>query len=209
MRYVIYLTAVFMFAGLPILQANAETAEESVLKIQAAYSNLKDVRGKFVQKNHMKDLGSTLSYSGNFIIKRPGRMKWIYKDQEILIKDGIVLLYDKSQKSAYRSKFDRSTFGTTPVALLEDFGDITKEFDITVKKGRLRLKPKNPMPGISFIEIEPSSDSTFPIKSFAIVDSTSNRIDITLKDVVQNTGISDSAFTVNLPIGVKPLEHNP
>ena len=209
MRHFIYLTALFIFAGFPTLQASAETAEESVLKIQNSYASLKDVKGKFVQKNYMKDIGSTLSYSGNFIIKRPGRMKWIYKDQEILIKDGMVLLYDKSQKSAYKSRFDRSTFGTTPVALLEDFGDITKEFDITAKKGRLHLKPKNPMPGISFIEIEPSPDSTFPIKSFTIVDTSSNRIDILLKDVEPNTNIGDSEFTINLPQGVKPLEHNP
>ncbi|MFA4829590.1 MAG: outer-membrane lipoprotein carrier protein LolA, partial [Thermodesulfovibrionales bacterium] len=98
--------------------------------------------------------------------------------------------------------------GQAPVALLSGFGKIREEFNITPQNGRLVLIPRNPMGNIVSIEVVTSADN-FPIKSFIINDTRSNRIEIALKDMEINTGLKDSIFDFSLPEGTNIYEHNP
>jgi outer membrane lipoprotein-sorting protein len=138
-------------------------------------------------------------------------MKWNYKGenaQDVLISNDEILIYQKKEQQAFRGRFDRDTYGQAPIALLSGFGKIQEEFSVTEKNGKLLLKPKKPMGGILSVEIETSGDE-FPIKSFTINDSYSNRIEMILKDVKINAGLEDSFFELSLPKGVTVLEHNP
>ena len=130
------------------------------------------------------------------------------KPQEIIINNERIIIYNKSEKQAFRGTFNRQTYGQAPVALLSGFGNIREEFNINQKNSRLILTPKNPMGNIISIEIETSSGD-FPIKSFIINDRRSNRIEITLKNIEVNTGIKDSIFDFSLPEGTSIYEHNP
>ena len=184
------------------------SGDEEIARIQKAYENIKDISGSFVQKSYIKDLKQTETFKGQFFIKRPMKMKWNYKGeqaQEVLINNDEILIYQKKEKQAYRSKFDRDTYGQAPIALLSGFGKIQEEFSVTGKNGKLLLKPKKPMGGIISIEIEPSG-SDFPIKSFTVNDSYSNRIEMALKDVKINTGLEDRFFELSLPKGVTTLK---
>lgn len=187
------------------------SVDDDITRIQKAYENIKDIKGSFTQKSHIKDLKRTETYGGEFFIKRPTKMKWEYKGktpQEVLINNDEILIYQKREKQAFKGKFDRATYGQAPIALLSGFGRIQEEFDVSNKNGRLFLKPKKPMGNIVSIEIETSEDK-FPIKSFIVNDSRSNRIEITLKDVEINTGLEDKLFELSLPKGVTIFEHNP
>ena len=184
------------------------SGDEEIARIQKAYENIKDISGSFVQKSYIKDLKQTETFKGQFFIKRPMKMKWNYKGeqaQEVLINNEEILIYQKKEKQAYRSKFDRDTYGQAPIALLSGFGKVQEEFSVTGKNGKLLLKPKKPMGGIISIEIEPSGGD-FPIKSFTVNDSYSNRIEMALKDVKINTGLEDRFFELSLPKGVTTLE---
>ena len=184
------------------------SGDEEIARIQKAYENIKDISGSFVQKSYIKDLKQTETFTGQFFIKRPMKMKWNYKGeqaQEVLINNEEILIYQKKEKQAYRSKFDRDTYGQAPIALLSGFGKVREEFSVTEKNGKLLLKPKKPMGGIISIEIEPSGGD-FPIKSFTVNDSYSNRIEMALKDVKINTGLEDRFFELSLPKGVTTLE---
>lgn len=187
------------------------SVDEEITKIQKAYENIKDISGSFVQKSYIRDLKRTETFKGRFFIKRPMMMKWNYKGeqaQEVIIKKDEITIYQEKEKQAFRSKFDRDTYGQAPIALLSGFGKIQEEFSVSEKKGKLLLKPKKPMGGILSIEIEPS-EGEFPIKAFTIIDSYSNRIEMTLKDIKINTGLEDRFFELSLPKGVTILEHNP
>ncbi len=184
------------------------SGDEEIARIQKAYENIKDISGSFVQKSYIKDLKQTETFKGQFFIKRPMKMKWNYKGeqaQEVLINNDEILIYQKKEKQAYRGKFDRDTYGQAPIALLSGFGKVREEFSVTGKNGKLLLKPKKPMGGIISIEIEPSGGD-FPIKSFTVNDSYSNRIEMALKDVKINTGLEDRFFELSLPKGVTTLE---
>jgi chaperone LolA len=187
------------------------SAEEEMAKIQKAYENIKDISGNFVQKSHIKDLKRTDTFQGQFIIKRPMKMKWNYKGenpQEVLINNEEITIYQKKEKQAFKGKFDRETYGQAPISLLSGFGKIQEEFTVSEKNGKLILKPKLPMGGILSIEIEPAQGA-FPIKSFTVYDSYSNKIEMTLKDIKINTGFEDKLFELSLPKGVTVFQQNP
>ncbi|MEW6570634.1 MAG: outer membrane lipoprotein carrier protein LolA [Nitrospirota bacterium] len=185
------------------------SAGGEIAAIQKTYEKIEDLSGNFTQKSHIKDLNRTESFSGQFFIKRPAKIRWDYKSpdaQEILIKNGTLIIYQKKEKQAFRGKFDRGTYGQAPVALLSGFGAIEKEFSISKKNGRLFLKPKKPMGAIMSIEIE-YTEGEFPIRSFIINDSYSNRTEIILKNVKINSGLDESLFDLSLPEGVNIYEY--
>jgi outer membrane lipoprotein carrier protein len=189
----------------------ALSADDEIARIQKAYEKIKDVSGAFVQKSYIRDLKKTEIFKGQFFIKRPMMMKWEYggdQPQEVVIKNGEITIYQKKEKQAFRSKFDRETYGQAPIALLSGFGNIRDEFYASEKNGNLFLKPRKPMGAIRSVEVEQSKGG-FPIRAFTIIDAYQNRIEMTLEDVKVNTGLQDKVFELSLPKGVTVLEHNP
>ncbi len=189
----------------------ASSVEEDIKRIRKAYENIKDISGNFIQKSHIKDLKRTDTYKGQFSAKKPMKMKWDYKGEtapEVLINNGEIIIYQTKEKQAFRGKFDRDTYGQAPIALLSGFGNIQEEFNVSKKSSRLILKPKKPLEGILFIEIV-SSEGEFPISSFTINDTHSNRIEIMLMDIKINTGLEDKFFEPSLPKDITIYEHNP
>jgi outer membrane lipoprotein carrier protein len=196
--------------SLPALAMSAGV-DDKIEKIQKAYEIIKDMKGAFTQKNTIKDLNQTDTYKGEFFIRQPLRMKWIYTGkaaQDIYIGNDIVMIYKKGDKQAYKGRFDKETYGQTPVALLSGFGNIRQEFNITARGNSLLLTPKKHLGNITSIAVT-LSDDDFPIKSFTIQDGGSNVIEIALKDVKINTGLKDSLFEFSLPKGVNVYEYNP
>lgn len=186
------------------------SVDEEIAKIQQAYENIKDISGAFVQKSYIKDLKHTETFKGQFFIKRPMKMKWSYMGgnaQDVLINNEAITIYQVKEKQAFKGTFDRNTYGQAPIALLSGFGKIQEEFTVTDQKGKLLLKPKKTMGEIISIEIE-TAEGVFPIKSFTIHDSLSNRIEMTLKDVSINSGLKDDFFELALPKGVAVFDQN-
>jgi outer membrane lipoprotein carrier protein len=201
-----FLTCAFL---LFIVSHAMASIDEDIKRIQDAYENIKDMRGSFIQKSHIKDLKRTDTYKGKFFIKQPMKMKWNYKgtvNQEVLINDDEIIIYQKDEKQAFRGLFDVDTYGRAPIALLSGLGKIQEEFSISGKNGILFLKPKKQVSGIKSIELELCRDE-FPIRSFTIYDSHENKIVITLKDVEINTGLKDSMFKPSLPEDTTFFEH--
>lgn len=198
---------IFLPVLVPVISSAAE-AEQQIAKIQKAYENIKDLKGSFIQKSTLKDLDKTETYKGNFFIKPPLKMKWEYKGktaQDLTINNDTVLIYKKGENQAYKSKFDRQTYGQTPVALLGGFGNIKDEFSASAKDDSIILKPKKPMGNVTSIKIR-MSEEAFPIRSFTIYDSYSNVIEIAIGDVKINTGLRDSLFDLSLPKEVNVFE---
>jgi outer membrane lipoprotein carrier protein len=189
----------------------ALSVEEVLQQIQKSYENIQDMSGSFVQKSYIKDLDRTDTFKGQFFIKMPKKMRVNYSGKnpsEVVISNDEITIYQKNEKQAIMGRFDSSTYGQTPVVLLSGFGKIQEEFTVTNKKNKLFLKPKKPMGIVVSIEIQTTNEG-FPIQSFLIHDTYSNRIEITLKDVKTNTGLKDAFFTLSFPKGVTVLDHRP
>lgn len=196
---------------LALISISEALIDEEMQRIQKAYENIRDIRGNFVQKSYIKDLKRTDTYQGQFFIKIPKKVKWEYKGkapQEVFISDDEIIIYQKKERQAFRGKFDWNTYGQAPIALLSGFGRIHEEFTVSQQNKHLLLKPKSPMGGILSIEIEPS-EGEFPIHSFTLKDSHSNRIEIILKDIKVNTDLKEGLFVPSLPGNIKIYEYNP
>jgi outer membrane lipoprotein carrier protein len=195
-----------------VTMADAVTVNEAVERIQKEYSGIYDLSGKFSQTSLIKDLKRTEKYEGSFFIKKPSRMRWRYekpRDEEVIIKETDLWIYRKSDRQVVRSTFSRQTHGQVPIVLLEGFGDMRANFDITMMdEGTLKLKPKYQMGLIKeiLLEINPTG---FPVKGFTILDMYGNRIVIKLREVKTNTGLEDSLFIFNIPPGVEVINLNP
>ncbi|HXX53692.1 MAG TPA: outer membrane lipoprotein carrier protein LolA [Thermodesulfovibrionales bacterium] len=181
-------------------------------KIQRAYEDIRDVKGEFVQKSHIKDLKRTDTFKGSFAIKMPSQVRWQYYDDkkrhftEVLITRNELLIYQKDEKQVFKGKFDSESYGQAPIALLTGLAHIDREFTASERGGRLFLKPRKAMGNIVSIEITPS-EGEFPIDSLTIIDKRSNSISITLKDVRVNSGVEESYFSFSPPEGVSVYEH--
>jgi len=206
---------IFLFCTFCFLSAGAShaaaSAEDEITAIQKSYEDIKDINGSFVQKSYIRDLKRTDTFRGQFYIKRPMKMKWEYRGengQQVFINGDEIVMYQKKDKQAFKGTFNRDTYGQAPIALLSGFGKIREEFTASEKSGRIVLKPRKPMGDIVSIEIEPSHDG-FPIRSFTINDSYSNKIEMTLNDVRINSGLEDKLFRPSLPRDVKVYDYKP
>lgn len=203
------LSGIAVLAAL-ILTLNARIAEgaDGVDRIQKAYEGIRDLRGSFTQKSTIKDLKKTETYRGEFFLKPPMRMKWSYRGkdaQDLTINKDTVLIYKKSDNQAFRGRFDKATYGQSPVALLGGFGSVRDEFNVTPKGDVLILKPKKPMGAVTSV-IVTLADEGFPIRSFVINDTYGNIVEIELRDIQTNSGIKDNTFELTLPKGVNVME---
>ncbi len=192
--------------------ANAGAAvPDAAARIQAAYRQIRDASGRFEQKSYLKDLGKTETFGGDFMLKLPSKMRYIYKtgsNDQVIIKGNMIMIYQKKENQIMKGRFDAGTYGTAPVAFLGGLGDIERDFRVTEKKGDLILRPKDPMSGITYIEVEPTKGpSSFPVKSFIIHDRYSNTVRITLRDVKLNRGMKDSAFEFTPPPGTSVFDY--
>lgn len=199
-RMVVLLLALFVMSG----TAGGSDLDERISRLQKAYEGVTDIRGTFTQKSTIKDLKRTDTYKGEFFIKPPLKMKWVYRGntaQDIIVNNETILIFKKGENQAYRARFDKGTYGQTPVALLGGIGKISEEFTITARGDYLLLKPRKSMGTITSIRMALSSEG-FPIRSFTIYDSRSNVIEIELKEIRVNTGLKDSLFDLSVPKGV-------
>jgi len=200
-------SALCLLCFAPVLYASS--CDDAVTRIQKAYEGIRDLSGTFIQKSRIKDLQRTETYTGEFFIQRPLKMKWSYtgdQEQDVFIDGDTILIYQKHEKQAFKARFDSETYGQAPLALLSGFGNIREEFTGSEKDGKLFLKPRKKMGEIVSIEIVPS-DGVFPIKSITIHDSYENTIDIILDDVRVNEGLKDSLFNPSLPKAVTVLDY--
>ncbi|MBN2655283.1 MAG: outer membrane lipoprotein carrier protein LolA [Nitrospirae bacterium] len=176
--------------------------------VQNAYSSIKDVKGSFVQKSYIKDLKRIDTYKGVFYIKPP-KMRWEYrtdKPQTVYVTGEEIIIHQQKEKQAFRSRFDRATYGQAPIALLGGFGKIKDEFFVAEKSGRLILKPKKSMSNIATIELTLNEEG-FPVKSMLITDTLSNKIEIILSEIKINTSIKDLLFEFKAPEGTAIIQH--
>ncbi|MDA8388847.1 MAG: outer membrane lipoprotein carrier protein LolA [Nitrospiraceae bacterium] len=204
---IVFVLAVFISSAL--FGTGAAKAAGLAARIQAAYSRIRDASGSFVQKSYLKDLGKTETFGGDFMIKLPARMRYIYKTgslDQVVIRGDAITIYQEKEDQVLKSRFDPGTYGTAPVAFLGGLGDIDRDFNVTEKNGELILRPKNPMSGIEFITVRPSNGA-FPVKSFSIHDRYSNVVRIILKDVRLNRGIKDSVFDFIPPPGAHVFDY--
>jgi outer membrane lipoprotein carrier protein len=192
------------------------TPQDVANKIQKFYDKTTDFQAGFRQVYHSEAFGKDKISSGYVYIKKPGKMRWDYKEPhpKHFVADGRALYVfdpDLEQVMVDRSFTDSDL--SAAVTFLWGKGKLTEEFQITFSKTTNLAGPKHYV-----LELKPKKDARFA-KLIFIVDSESFMVDETLVEdpggnlnhifftkVTTNVGLKDEIFVFEIPKGVMVIE---
>jgi outer membrane lipoprotein carrier protein len=210
MRAALLLTLLASLAPTPpaTAAADADLARSLVRRVEERHGRMADLVARFTQSYRSGMLGREVVERGVVSIKRPGRMRWEYKDPEakLFISDGRTFyFYVPADRQVVVSEQDaeRSLAGR----LLSGRGGILEEFDASLEEPleegvlRVKLVPRREQPDVerAFLDVEPSGR----IRSILLEDVQGNRTRFRFENVRENTGLPDKLFRFDIPAGVE------
>ena len=200
------LVACLVFAA-PLAEAS-DLARGFVRAIEEHHARLSDMVARFSQSYRSGMLGREIVERGVVSLKRPGRMRWEYKDPEpkLFVSDGrSFYFYVPADKQVVVSEQDPQH--SLAARLLSGAGGIVDEFEASLEEPleegvlRLRLVPRQPQADVerATIDAEPSGR----IRSILLEDPQGNRTRFRFEGVRENIGLEERLFRFELPKGVE------
>lgn len=193
--------------------AAAQTLEEVVRDVEAAYGKMADLRADFTQTAFNKSLNQTIPAQGVVYLKRGGKLRWEYREptpQEI-VSDGKKLW-------VYTPALGQVNVGDAPVALagpagsfLAGLGRLRTEFTVRFlnpaqprdAEGNwvLDLTPRQPLPTLArlVLSVEPKG---WEVRRAVVFDQFENTVTMRFAKVAINSNLPDRLFTFVPPKGV-------
>ena len=194
----------------PAAGPDADLARSLVRRVEERHGRMADLVARFTQSYRSGLLGREVVERGVVSIKRPGRMRWEYKDPEakLFVSDGRTFyFYVPADRQVVVSEQDpeRSLAGR----LLSGRGGLLEEFDASLEEPleegvlRVKLVPRREQPDVerAFLDVEPSGR----IRSILLEDVQGNRTRFRFEGVRENTGVADKLFRFDVPAGVEVI----
>jgi outer membrane lipoprotein carrier protein len=189
---------------------DAGVARGLVQRLEAHHARTADLVARFTQSYRSGMLGREVVERGVVSVKRPGRMRWEYKDPEskLFISDGKTFyFYVPADKQVVVSEQDEQR--SLAARLLSGRGGLLDEFDASLEEPqepgvfRLRLVPRRPQADVegAVLDVEPSGR----IRSILLEDVQGNRTRFRFEAVRENTGLRDGLFRFDVPAGVEVI----
>ena len=188
-----------------------ESLAQTVLRtIEEHHAHTADLVARFTQSYRSGLIGREITERGVLQIKRPGRMRWDYKDPEtkLFVTDGHTFyFYVPADRQVVVSEQDARH--SLAARLLSGKGGLTDEFTATLEEPkeegvlRLRLVPRQPQADVerALVDVEPRGR----IRAILLEDVQGNRTRFRFEDVRENTGIADRVFRFEVPKGVEVI----
>ena len=196
--------------NLPALAGSDLTAAISAL--QRRYAAVDNIRAEFVQTYRAPGVNQT--ESGIMMMKKPGLMRWEYKEPEVklFVADGReTFLYVPEDRQVLIQRFTAEDLRSTPLQLLLGDGDIRKSFDVTwemdprIQVGgdlQLRLTPRVPQGEYAYVVIA-CDRTTFDLRRIVIRESGGNASEFVFRGMSTNVKIDAKQFQFKMPKGVE------
>jgi outer membrane lipoprotein carrier protein len=203
-------------ACLPLVAASAvpaQTLEDVVRDLEAAYGRMTDLRAEFTQTAFNKSLNQTIPAQGTVYLKKGGKLRWEYTEptpQEI-VSDGKKLW-------VYTPSLNQVNVGDAPEALagpagsfLAGLGRLRAEFSVRFLNPAepkdaegdwvLDLVPKQPLPTLARLILSVDA-KTWAVRKAVVYDQFENTVTMRLTKVAVNAGLPEGLFTFVAPRGV-------
>jgi outer membrane lipoprotein carrier protein len=204
-----------LLAALVLVPANASAApaavgvDEAVKAIEEHYQALSDLTAHVVQKNRLKSLDKTQTFEGELLIKKPGKLRLQYTNDQLIVLNGrSVLFYSKKSEQVVKKTFTDFEHMNIPVAFLLGAAHIRTDFEILQpdpeRPYHLELIPKKS--GAVMTRLALVSDPTGRIEGLTIHDRSGNVTEIVFSSVREDTGVKDKVFQFKPPKGTEVIE---
>jgi outer membrane lipoprotein carrier protein len=200
------LTGLVLASPVPAVETGA-SANDLARRIEQRHLKASDLTARFVQTYRSGALGREIEERGELQMKRPGRMRWEYKDPEkkLFVSDGKTFYFyvPADRQVVVREQADQH--GVTRL-LLSGQGDILDHFDAAFDGGaspRLRLTPKKPDADVDTVVLDVDADAQ--IKAIEVLDIQGNQSRFRFENIRENVGLSDKLFHFEIPRGVEVI----
>lgn len=204
------LLAATLLAQAPDPAPDAGLARSLLRRVEQRHARTNDLVARFSQSYRSGMLGRELTERGTLSIKRPGRMRWEYKDPEpkLFVSDGRTFyFYVPADRQVIVSEQDPSR--SLAARLLSGRGGLADEFEVTLESPleegvvRLKLVPRGGQADVerAFLDVEPSGR----IRAILLDDLQGNRTRFRFEAVRENRGLRDELFRFQVPDGVEVI----
>ncbi len=192
-------------------EAQTPAAPERLARaLQQRYQGVRDFSADFVHTYRGGVLRTQTTERGTVVIKKPGRMRWVYltPERKEFVSDGLkVYSYLPLDRQVIVTNVPPDDQATTPAAFLAGRGDIardfTAEFDETSVTGTtaLKLTPRRPEPEYEYfvVAVDPV---TLQIRALTTRDRQGGVSVLTFSNLKENQGVADRVFVFRIPRGV-------
>lgn len=199
-----------VLAGAPAAAANLD---DVVRGLEAAYSQLTDLKSEFTQSAFNKSLNQTIPAAGTVFLKKGGKLRWEYTEPtpQQIVSDG-------KQLWVYTPALNQVNVAPAPEALagpagsfLAGLGRVREHFAVRFlnpaqpadRDGNwvLDLTPRQPLPTLTrlILSVGPRQ---YEVRRAVVYDQFENTVTMAFSRVAANTGIPDTVFTFTPPPGV-------
>lgn len=212
-----------MLAGLTLAAAVSPTAQpapaaaiqELVRKVQARYDTVGDFEGQFTQTYEGGVLRTKTTETGTVVIKRPGRMRWLYTapERKEFVSDGSkVYAYFPLDRQVIVSPAP-SGADTTPALFLTGRANLVRDFEASamVVPGApaglvgIKLVARRPDPDFEWLAIA-VDPTTYQIRYLVAQDRQGGKSSFGFANLKENRRPPDSTFAFRIPKGVDVIE---
>jgi outer membrane lipoprotein carrier protein len=199
-------------------QAPAPAADELARRIQARYDGVADFEGAFTQTYEGGVLKAKTTERGTLVIKRPGRMRWVYTSPEKkeFVSNGVkVYAYFPADRQVLVSDAPTGA-DTTPALFLTGRANLVRDFDASAMAvpgaapGLLGLKlvARRPDPDFEWLAIAVDPVS-YQIRHLVALDRQGGRSTFVFSDLKENRRPPDTLFEFRIPRGVDVVTNDP
>jgi outer membrane lipoprotein carrier protein len=187
---------------------DAALARSVLRRVEERHARTSDLMARFVQSYRSGMLGREVVERGVVWIKRPGRMRWEYRDPEakLFVSDGRSFWFyvPADRQVIVKEQDDQRSLAAR---LLSGRGGLLDEFDAALAEPleegvlRLQLTPRRGDAEVerAFVDVEPSGR----IRSILLEDVQGNRTRFRFENVRENSGLPDKLFRFETPRGVE------
>jgi outer membrane lipoprotein carrier protein len=192
----------------------SQTADEIVNGIQQKYETLNNLSAQFTQIMVSKAFSHQEIEKGIVYFKRPGKMRWEYKEPEkkLLVSDGkTIYWYLVEDKQVQIMNLDEWKSEQTPILYLSGRGKLKDDFNIekaeimkTLDEGNIQLKltPLHQESDFQSIMLE-VNPTRYIIRRMMIIDLLENITVYIFEDINENQALPEKLFTFTIPKGVE------
>lgn len=194
---------------------------EVVKKIQTRYEQTKDLQAEFRQVTKIEGFATPLTSSGNLFIKKPGRLRWDYREpdvQEIYVNGNELMMYVPQHKQVLVGKLTQMAASQAPLQLLQGAAKLDEHFEAQATLGGERGEGGVPLVTLIPRDAGPESvrtvvrivveaqPKTYFIKTVSIYEVSGNVATFQFGNLQPNTGLKGELFEFAVPAGVEVVK---
>jgi outer membrane lipoprotein carrier protein len=184
----------------------AKDAEALARKVDQRYNALRTLRMDFTEQ--LATAGVQKRESGVLTLKRPGRMRWDYKQpqEKVFVSDGkTAYFYVPGERQARKAPVKKLDDLQSPLRYLLGKSQIAKELEGLKREGNvLSGTPKHMKDRVERVELAINPEGL--IERIVIEDIDGTRTEFAFSNIQENVAIADQQFKFSPPPGIEMVE---